>query len=126
MITLKCETAISNPPAVVTWFTRGRQLTGAKSVETPSPKVSDGINKWLSSYHCNIEIFQFLFVSARKHAVYRQFTTTVTVIIYAAVILQERTYNKLTDVTKPFLVYSPPHIFQYKQSCILQNEASAT
>ena len=39
MITLVCETAISNPPAVITWFSMGRQLTGAESMTVRSPKV---------------------------------------------------------------------------------------
>ena len=38
-ITLTCKSAISNPPAVITWFARGQQLTGATSTVKPSPKV---------------------------------------------------------------------------------------
>ncbi len=38
-ITLTCESTISNPPAIITWFARGQQLTGATSSVTPSPKV---------------------------------------------------------------------------------------
>ena len=37
-IKLKCDTAISNPPAVITWFSRGRELTGSTSKTTASPE----------------------------------------------------------------------------------------
>ena len=34
-ITLTCKSAISNPPAVITWFARGQQLTGVTSTVKP-------------------------------------------------------------------------------------------
>jgi len=37
-VTLKCETAISNPPATVNWFVRGRPEMKATSVTKPSAK----------------------------------------------------------------------------------------
>jgi len=39
-ITLSCESAISNPPAVITWFTRGRHLPGSTSSVMPSAQVT--------------------------------------------------------------------------------------
>ena len=39
-ITLKCTSAISNPPAVITWFSLGQQLNGATKSVKPSPDVS--------------------------------------------------------------------------------------
>ncbi len=39
-ITLKCTSAISNPPAIITWFSLGQQLSGATKSVKPSPEVS--------------------------------------------------------------------------------------
>jgi len=39
-ITLSCVSAISNPPAVLTWFTRGRHLSGSTSNVMPSAQVA--------------------------------------------------------------------------------------
>ncbi|XP_074653019.1 nephrin-like [Tubulanus polymorphus] len=37
MIKLKCDSAISNPASVITWFAKGRQLQHDKQIQTPSP-----------------------------------------------------------------------------------------
>lgn len=38
-IRLSCVSAISNPPAVITWFTRGRHIPGSTSNVMPSAQV---------------------------------------------------------------------------------------
>jgi len=39
-IRLSCVSAISNPPSVITWFTRGRHLPGSTSNVMPSAQVA--------------------------------------------------------------------------------------
>jgi len=39
-ITLSCLSAISNPPAVITWFTRGRHIPGSTSSVMSSAQVT--------------------------------------------------------------------------------------
>ena len=38
-ILLSCESSISNPPAVISWFSRGRPVIGGTSTNKSSPKV---------------------------------------------------------------------------------------
>jgi len=46
-VLLKCESSISNPQAIISWFTRGRLVTGGVSTSTISPKVYKYINKYI-------------------------------------------------------------------------------
>jgi len=50
-IRLSCVSAISNPPTVITWFTRGRPLTGSNSSFMPSAQVTTPSTFVL--YHCS-------------------------------------------------------------------------
>ena len=56
-ITLSCVSAISSPPAVITWFTRGRHLSGSTSNVMPSAQVM-GVLLYsnLSDTHCHGEV----------------------------------------------------------------------
>jgi len=39
-VKLSCVSAISNPPSVITWFTRGRHIPGSTSNVMPSAQVT--------------------------------------------------------------------------------------
>ena len=57
-IKLKCITAISNPPAFITWFSQGKQLSGGTSSTSPSPEggfvTTSEINVKLSDRENNV------------------------------------------------------------------------
>jgi len=49
-IRLSCVSAISNPPSVLTWFTRGRHIPGSTNTVMPSAQVADVFTLPTSSY----------------------------------------------------------------------------